>query len=60
MGYVTEVVGGLITTVVTGFYMWKAKTENKIKITLGMLDNLENRENLTDIAAVLEILFRND
>ena len=60
MGYVTEVVGGLITTVVTGFYMWKAKTENKIKITLGMLDDLEHRENLSDITAMLEVLFRNE
>ena len=59
-GVYAEIVGGIITVVVTSGYLWKARLENKIKITLSMLDNLEHRENLSDIAAVLEVLFRND
>ncbi len=32
----------------TGFYYWKAKSENKIKITLGAIDNLREKEDLTE------------
>lgn len=32
----------------TGFYYWKAKSENKIKITLGAVDNLRSKEDLTE------------
>lgn len=32
----------------TGFYYWKAKSENKIKITLGAVDDLRAKEDLTE------------
>lgn len=32
----------------TGFYYWKAKSENKIKITLGAIDDLRQKEDLTE------------
>lgn len=32
----------------TGFYYWKAKSENKIKITLGAVDELRSKEDLTE------------
>lgn len=32
----------------TGFYYWKARCENKIKITLGAIDRLRGKENLTE------------
>ena len=32
----------------TGFYYWKAKSENKIKITLGAIDSLRQKEDLTE------------
>ena len=32
----------------TGFYYWKAKSENKIKITLGAVDDLRQKEDLTE------------
>lgn len=32
----------------TGFYYWKAKSENKIKITLGAIDKLREEEDLTE------------
>ena len=32
----------------TGFYYWKAKSENKIKITLGAVDDLRSKEDLTE------------
>ena len=32
----------------TGFYYWKAKSENKIKITLGAVDELRAKEDLTE------------
>ena len=32
----------------TGFYYWKAKSENKIKITLGAIEDLRAKEDLTE------------
>lgn len=32
----------------TGFYYWKAKSENKIKITLSAIDDLRQKEDLTE------------
>jgi hypothetical protein len=55
-----EVVGGIVTAITTLGYLWKARLENKIKITLSMLDELENRENLSEITGMLEMLFKND
>jgi len=59
-GMAMEIVGGVVTAVTTLGYLWKARLENKIKITLSMLDELENRENLSEITSMLEVLFKND
>lgn len=41
----------------TGFYYWKARTENKLKITLSIIEALGNRPQLTEEEVkVLEML----
>lgn len=43
----------------TGFYYWKTKSENKLKITLGAIDQLSSKTELSDNdVRVLEALLQ--
>lgn len=46
------IVGGVATTVTTGFYLWKSKCENKEKIAIGIVEKLADKygiENVIDL-----------
>lgn len=49
-----EVVGGLATGIVSGFYMWKSKAENKVKITIGMLGDLAEKYGIENVIELIK------
>lgn len=49
-----EIVGGCVVTVISGFYMWKSKAENKVKISYGMIQKLANKYGIENVIALLQ------
>lgn len=51
------IVGGVLTSIVTGFYMWKSKCENREKIALSMVDELAEKYGIENVISLIaEIL----
>lgn len=44
-------------TAVTAFYLWKAKAENKIKITKQMVEELADKYGLEAVSGLLSTIF---
>lgn len=55
-GLAMEVVGGIVTAVTTGFYLWKSKCENKEKIALGMVDELAEKYGIEAVIQLLDAI----
>lgn len=51
------IVGGALASVVTGFYMWKSKCENKEKIAYGAVEKFADKYGIENIVSLIsEIL----
>lgn len=49
-----EIVGGCVVTVISGFYMWKSKAENKVKISYGMINDLAKEYGIENVITLLQ------
>jgi len=52
-GVAMEIVGGVVTAITTGFYIWKSKAENKQKIALGLIESLADKYGIENVIALL-------
>lgn len=43
----------------TGFYYWKARSENKIKLTLGLVDELAEKYGIDAVVQLAGVAFNN-
>lgn len=48
-----EMVGGLVTAIISSVYMWKAKAENKVKISVSMVDTLADKYGIENVIQIL-------
>lgn len=55
-GVAMEVVGGIVTAITTGFYIWKSKAENREKIALSMVDELADKYGIENVIQLLDTI----
>ena len=48
-----EIVGGIVTAIVSSVYLWKARAENKVKITITMVDSLADKYGVENVIEIL-------
>lgn len=58
VGEALGIVGGLVVSFVTGFYMWKSKCENREKIACTSVEKLADKYGMENAIAIAEVILR--
>ena len=57
-GEALGIVGGLVVSIVTGFYMWKSKCENREKIACASVKELADKYGIEHAIALAEVILK--